>query len=458
MDGHHFPELADAATAMARPASIPPFDSAQDKPGRQALGSYFRPSAGMLGAFLLLPVLSGIALAESHPPEHAAHAAGAVAAPTVSPEIYREFQAIEAFAAQAAYPEAESKARQLLPRLAEEPAAKALLLRNLAALYGLQKHYAHAAQTLEDSLALKALPAGDATRARLELGQYYLAAENYPKAAEALSAWIGQAQAPKPGHYLLLADIQTRLGHYREAAVQVEQAIAHSSEPKPEWYQRLLGLYHESRDVQGCARVLAILIQREPEKALYWQQLTGIYQEAGQEPQALAVRQLMYARGLTESPDAIVTLVQVLRYRGLPNRAAEILQREIDRGRVEGSPPNLGLLADAWTEARELRKAAAALEKSVALSNAGDTHHRLGQIYSELHDWSKAREALTRALGRGGLKNPGGAWLLLGLAQYKLDARDQARDAFTKAANTPAVRKSAEQWLEHIDRKGKQTP
>jgi tetratricopeptide (TPR) repeat protein len=411
---------------------------------------------------LLLSLLSGPAMAapeaghEHHNHGHGAQPHEEVAAPTVPPEIFKEFQAIEALAAKSAYSEAEGKIRELLPRLQDNPSARALLLRNLATLYGLRKHYARAAETLQEALALHALPKADAGKARLEQGQYYLAAEDYPKAAEAFSAWIAEAQAPAPEHFLLLADLRTQLKQYPEAAALVEKAIAASPAPKPEWYQRLLGLYHEMRDFRNCARVLRTLIEQSPDDPRYWQQLTGLYQEAGQEAQALAVQQLMYSKGMLKSSEEIVQLAQVLRYRSMPTRAAELLQREIGAGRVEGSARNLELLADAWTEARELGKASAALEKAAAQTNAGDTYHRLGQLYSEQHDWAKARQSLGRALARGGLKNPGGAWLLLGLAEYRLNARTEAREAFVKALDTPAVRKSAQQWLEHIDREARQ--
>ena len=414
----------------------------------------------MIRRALLLSLLFGPAMAEPeaghHHHDHGAQPHEEAAAPTVSPEIFKEFQAIEALAANSAYGDAERKVRELLPRLEDNPAAKALLLRNLATLYGLQKRYARAAETLDQALALHALPAADAGKTRQEQGQYYLAAEEYPKAAEAFAAWIAEASAPAPEQFLLLADLKTQLKQYPEAAVWVEKAIAASPAPKPEWRQRLLGLHHEMRDFRNCAKVLSTLIEQSPDDARYWQQLTGIYQEAGQEAQALAVQQLMHARGLLKSSEDIVQLAQVLRYRNMPTRAAELLQREIGGGRLEASVRNMELLADAWTEARELGKAAAALEKAAAQTNAGDTYHRLGQLYSEQHDWAKARQSLARALERGGLKNPGGAWLLLGLAEYRLDARPEAREAFVKALDMPAVRKSAQQWLEHIDRESRQ--
>ena len=443
----------------------------------------------------------------------------------VSPAILKEFKAIETLAAKGQYAEAASQGEALLRQLQDDPPARALLLRNLALLYGQQHHYLHAAGLLQQSLDLHSLPAEDSAKAQLELAQFYAAAGEYAKAATLLSAWLAQAKTPQPEQLLMLADlraqlkqyaeaaalmeqlverspapkpewiqraaqyfaaaedypkaaavlsaalartpnpppplllllaeIETRLKHYAAAARVLEKLIAETPEPKPEWRQMLLGLQHENHDLPACIRVLEDLIQRDPDNPLYWQQLSGIYVEARQEAKALAIRQLMYAKGLLHTSEEILQLVQGLRYQGLPTRAAEILQRAMERGSVDKSPANLGLLADAWTEARELGKAASALEQSAALANTGETLHRLGQIYSEQHQWAKAREALTRALARGGLKNPGGAYLLLGMAAYRLNAKEQARSAFIQASQSPPIQKTAQLWLEHLDRESR---
>ena len=250
----------------------------------------------------------------------------------------------------------------------------------------------------------------------------------------------------------MLAEIRTQLKQYPAAAQVMETLIARSPEPKTEWYQMLLGLHHENHDLASAIKVLSALIARAPDQPLYWQQLSGLYVETKQERKALAVQQLMYARGLLRSPEEKLQLVQALRYQALPARAAEILQRELGKGGIETNPANLTLLADAWTEARELGKAALALEQAATLANTGETRHRLGQIYSELHDWPRARQTLTLALKRGGLNNPGGAYLLLGMANYRLNAKAEARAAFIQAKNTPAISRMAQQWLDHLDR------
>jgi tetratricopeptide (TPR) repeat protein len=412
---------------------------------------------------LLLPLLAGPAGAE---PEHRHHghaghehpapalpkAPAETPAANVAPEILAEFRAIEALAANRDFAAAERKIRGLLPRLDGNPAAAALLLRNLAALLGLQKRYGEAAEAQGQALALNALPPAESATALWELGQYRAAAEDWAGADEALSSWAAGAPSPTPEQWLLLADVRVRLKRYAEASAAVEKAIAAAPAPKAEWYETLLGLRHAQKNYKGSAETLSDLIRLYPDNARYWGQLTGIYQESGDEGRALATRELMYAKGLLASSAEIVQLAEVLRYRGLPARAAELLQREMARGRVEASGRNLELLADNWLAARDLEKAAAALEKAAALAPGGELRHRLGQVYSELHDWPRARQALSQALAQGGLKNPGGAHLLLGLAQYRLKARDEARASFGRALQTPAVRKTAEQWLEHMRR------
>lgn len=377
------------------------------------------------------------------------------AATVVPPEIVRQFRAIEELSARSRYVEAARMAEELRPALRENPAGQALVLRNLATLYGFQKHYLHAAGLLEEALALHGLAAADEDKARLELGQYYAAGGNLERAAEVLGAWLQSAGAPRPEHLLLLADIRMRLKQFAEAAALLDQAINRSEAPKPEWYQLLAGLHHEARDLPKCARVLQSAVARFPENLQYWNQLTGVYQEAGDPQRALAVQQLMHRQGLLASSAQIVQLAQALRSRGLHCRAAELLQAELERGRVADSAAHRELLAATWLDAKELRRAAQALEKALALNDSAETQHRLGQIYSELRDWSKAQQTLSRAIGKGGLKNPGGAYLLLGLAHYRLNARDKARAAFVKARESQTVRRTAQQWLEHMDKEGR---
>lgn len=372
---------------------------------------------------------------------------------SLSAETYQEFQSIQSLARQGDFAAAERKAQALLPRLQNEPLASCLLLRTLAAIHGVQRRYQEAVTTQQRCLTLAALPAAELRQALLELGQYQVAAGDTALAAATLTEWRALVTPATPEQLMTAADLLVRLQRPGEAIHAAEEAIAGAgAAAKLEWYELLLSLYHAEKDYRGCEKALTALIDRAPEEARHWNQLARIYQESGDERRALATRQLMYHRGLIQEPAEIIHLAEVLRSRGMPRPAAELLTRELERGRIEATPANLETLAEAWLQARELRQAAAVLEKSAAAGRKGDTYHRLGQIYSELHDWAKARRALSQALALGQLRDPGGSHLLLGLAHYRLKARAEAQAAFTEASRYANVARTAKQWLDLLQR------
>ncbi|MGB2574497.1 MAG: hypothetical protein ACPIE8_09675, partial [Henriciella sp.] len=69
----------------------------------------------------------------------------------------------------------------------------------------------------------------------------------------------------------------------------------------------------------------------------------------------------------------------------------------------------------------------------------------LGRSYSEIQDWEKADVALTRAIAKGGLKDVGLAWVLIGQSRYERDDRSGAREAFRAASN-----RGARGWLDFM--------
>jgi hypothetical protein len=58
--------------------------------------------------------------------------------------------------------------------------------------------------------------------------------------------------------------------------------------------------------------------------------------------------------------------------------------------------------------------------------------------------------ALGEALNRGGLAEPGNAYLLLGIAHYENARPQEAKAAFDKASRYKKSRKNASQWLSYL--------
>jgi hypothetical protein len=76
---------------------------------------------------------------------------------------------------------------------------------------------------------------------------------------------------------------------------------------------------------------------------------------------------------------------------------------------------------------------------------------RLAQVQLDQEEWATARESLSAALRKGGLKNPGQTQLLLGIANASEERWQEARSAFAAAQRHEATRAVASRWLASVD-------
>jgi outer membrane protein assembly factor BamD (BamD/ComL family) len=65
-----------------------------------------------------------------------------------------------------------------------------ITLRSLASVYALENNYKQAARLLEQALATKALSEEQQQEALFNLGQLYMATEQYQKAVDTLAPWL----------------------------------------------------------------------------------------------------------------------------------------------------------------------------------------------------------------------------------------------------------------------------
>src|SRR6185295_11800690 len=90
------------------------------------------------------------------------------------------------------------------------------------------------------------------------------------------------------------------------------------------------------------------------------------------------------------------------------------------------------------------------LDKQDASARAkptGEADVKLGAAYLSYGQNDKAVEALTRGIGKGGVKNPDEAGLLLGIAYMRSNNKAEAIKAFQTVKQTPAMTRIARMWL-----------
>ncbi len=370
---------------------------------------------------------------------------------TISPWVYKQLSKAEALIGKQAYPQARQKLKKILPELDKNSYEQAITLRSLASVYALENQYQKAAKSLEQALATQALSEEQNQEALLNLGQLYMATEQYQKAVNTLNPWLKQHPDTKNTQVrILLANAYAQLKQYRNALPYIEHVVKHSKKPKESWLQLNLAINYELENYPAAASVLRKLLAQYPDKKNYWQQLASVYQQTQQTSKALAIKHLAYKKGFISSEAELLQLFNLFLYTKQPYQAANLLNKELDRQGVKQTAANWELLANAWTRAREYKKAINALEKASSLHEKGELYLQLGRIHVEQELWQAAISAINKALKKGSLKQTGEAYILLGMSYYETQQLPPAKQAFKKAQQYRKTKKSAGQWLSYI--------
>jgi len=320
-------------------------------------------------------------------------------------------------------------------------------------------NYAAGREHLNKAIASGGLNDQEASTARFQLAQLFMADGKWREGAEALKQWFATAQNPNSAAYHLLAVAYYQLGDHAAALEPAQKAVDLSGgKPQPSWLELLLALRLQRQEYKLALPILKQLIESAPEKKNYWMQLVGVEASLGSYDEAAVPLQAAYHAGLLTEEQDLQRLVQILLQIAIPYRAGQILSQAIDQGKIKPDQKTFELLANCWVAAREYERAAQPMRKAADLSDNGELYMRLGEVYIQREDWANASGVLRLALDKGKLKNPGNAQLLMGLASYNQKRANDARSWFQRARDHAESRGQAEAWLRHIDSEGPAEP
>jgi tetratricopeptide (TPR) repeat protein len=105
------------------------------------------------------------------------------------------------------------------------------------------------------------------------------------------------------------------------------------------------------------------------------------------------------------------------------------------------------ILADAKTAVNLDKGTLDKQDASARAKPSGEADVKLGAAYLSYGQNDKAIEALTRGIGKGGVKNPDEAGLLLGIAYMRSNNKPEAIKAFQTVKQSPAMMRIARMWL-----------
>ena len=215
--------------------------------------------------------------------------------------------------------------------------------------------------------------------------------------------------------------------------------------------QLLLALYLQKEQFNDAIPLLVQLVETAPDKKTYWMQLSAVYGQIEDYANALAIMQVAYDAGLVTEDAEIRRLADLLLFNDVPYRGGQVLEEAIQKEAVNVDDKVYEKLASCWIAAGEMDKAIEPLQRGGELASSGDMLIRLGEVHLERKDWEAAKAAIEGGIGKGQLKDAGGAQLLMGIALFNEKKLADARTWFERAARAEKHRSIAETYLQIID-------
>ena len=242
---------------------------------------------------------------------------------------------------------------------------------------------------------------------------------------------------------------------YINAAVQQVETNDLGFQVDEQWYVLQRAIYFELKQPEKVKEVLLKLVKKF-EAPKYWIQLAGMYGELEQEQKQLAVMEIAEQKSYVATGSDMFNLAQLYYYHQLPFKAAAVMQKAIDEGKLAENERNLTFLAQSLNSAKETEKAVPVMLAAANMSETGELYAQLGQMYLNMEQWTDAIAMSQKALEKGGLRNEGMPHLVIGMAQFNMGEYNQALTQLAKAQEFDGSRGMAKQWSKFVEGERKQ--
>ena len=311
--------------------------------------------------------------------------------------------------------------------------------------------YVGAAQDLQLALNRGFIPAESRLQTLKNIAQLYLQADQRTQSLQGFERWIQAGGKPTRDEMFLLGQLYYQAGNKQQSLSWMERVFQIDGPGADRVvYDFLILLYDETGQRAKRAQLLESLLQRDPSDKQLWQIITSDYYQGGDERKAFEMQKAMYFGGLLTEEGEIMQVVNFYNQFDVPFEAAKVLEKEMNAGRIPKNFKNLDQLANLYQVAREYERAIPVIQEMAKFEDTGRTYERLGRSYFEMGNWSKAEKALRTAQAKGGMKEPGFGWVLIGQTLYNRDDRAGAREAFRKATELRDGRRGGQGWLDFM--------
>lgn len=283
------------------------------------------------------------------------------------------------------------------------------------------------------------------------IGQLQFQDELYADAAATFTRWLEETRSETAQIYALRGNCHYRLEQYEQAVEDLRKATALSEKSDNSVAQMLMASLFELGRASEAAEIASTLLQRDPRNVSLIRNLAAIYVNADLIANAIETMEAGIANGVLVEERDFVELSKMYRYAEQDLKAAELLAKAVEEGKVQPSLEIFRGLGEAYYFSENIEKAADAFGKADEFASDGEMAMNHARALAELERWPATKAAINRAISKG-VRRPGDAYVILGAAEFGLNNQPAALAAYREAAKYPETKAMAETYLRQVNR------
>ena len=237
----------------------------------------------------------------------------------------------------------------------------------MGASYYETNNYAQAISSFENAINAGGLLPNESDSLRVNIAQLLIANGSYAQGAQMLENHLNRGGQEKPAYVEMLVQAWVQSDNYSKALPWAEKWFNRSNPKERKHFDLLNFLYNNLGQPGRQADIVRQMINRWPEDKTLWDAWASMLANGGREQEAFEVTKMLYLGGALNSEQDLVKVVQYYSFYDMPYQAAEILEREMNAGRIAQSSTKLVQLSDLYRQAREYKKAISNFGKSGGL-------------------------------------------------------------------------------------------
>lgn len=333
--------------------------------------------------------------------------------------------------------------------------AKAFAHQLMAQIYWDKDQGDQAIAEYKQAIALDALPNDAHFQVVYALAQTELQMEKYQDAIATLNEWEKLTGTQTADELALKSNCYYRLDQYQQAIDTMKQAKSMATETKESWNQILMASFFELEQYDEAAKVVEADLAARPDDFKLIKQLATIYVNGDNYPKAIEVLTNAKNRNLITNGEDYVQLAKLYTNADKPKDGAATLKEGMAKKLVAENYENTKLLGDICSQAEDDPCAIEAYNKASAQAPDGNVDYQLGYLLFYAERNAEAKVALERALKKGGLRQQGEAYVLLGDVESYAGNDAAALAAWKQALAFPSAKEMAQQRIKTVQSGGR---